>query len=190
MFKLLLATAFLALTQIPGFVEWNGPDPYPMVDWSYAKAELLPLVNKFEKKWGSPLIIRQVYRSPEYGAHLRSSWELWRWMNGQSFTEGYGCLGYEHINPDKIKSLTYFQRKIIESEAERHAFWNDGTPPACQSDHALGIAVDISPPWNPVEYRRWIKTGVSVGLCHYIRGDEPHWGITAYLPPWTDCLAE
>jgi len=190
MFKALIATVLLSLISIPGYVEWNGPDPYPRVDWSGAVSELYPLVLYFEKKWGKPLYIRQVYRPSEYGAHLRSAWEIWRWMNGYSYTEGYLCEGFEnHIDPEKIKNLSYFDRKFIESEAKKHAFWNWGTPPACRSDHGLGIAVDITPPKDWVQYKKWVDVGASVGLCHYIVGDRPHFAIAEYLPEGTDCKA-
>ncbi|MCF7834310.1 MAG: hypothetical protein K9L98_01950 [Candidatus Pacebacteria bacterium] len=189
MFKYLLATVLLSLVSVPGFVEWNGKDPYPAVDWSGAVPELYDLVIDFEKKWGEPLVVLQVYRPSEYGAHLRSVWELWRHMNGQSFTEGYKCEEYNHIDISKIKSFSYLEKKIIESEAKKHAFWNGGTPPACQSDHALGIAVDIVPPINTKIYKRWIEAGASVGLCHYIAGDKPHWAIASYLPKGTNCKA-
>lgn len=189
MFKFLIATVLLSFTSIPGMVEWNGPDPYPREDWSHTVPELYPLVLEFEEKWGEPLEIRQVYRPAEYGAHLRSVWEIWRWMNGESFKEGYQCEDYEHFKPEDLKSFSYFQRKIIENEAKLHGFWPGGTPPACNSDHALGIAVDITPPKDWALYRKWVATGVSVGLCHYIPGDEPHFAVLKYLSTEVDCLS-
>ncbi|MFA5750870.1 MAG: hypothetical protein WCX79_01740 [Candidatus Paceibacterota bacterium] len=187
MFQTLIATVVLTLTPITGFVEWDGIDPYPGADWSNTVIELKPAVEEFEKKWGESLYIRQVYRPSEYTRHLRSVWEIWRWMRGMTYTEGYRCEEYEHINPEEIGKLSYLQRRFIEIEAKRHAFWDGGTPPACYSDHSLGIAVDITPPSDWSRYKEWIEVGVSVGLCHYIAGDEPHFGVAKYLPEDIDC---
>ena len=187
MFQTLLATVVLAFIPITGYVEWEGIDPYPRVDWNSVAIELKPAVEDFEERWGSSLYIRQVYRPSEYTAHLRSVWEIWRWMRGKTYKEGYMCKEYKHINEEEIGELSYLQKKFIEMEAEKHAFWDGGTPPACHSDHSLGIAVDITPPNDWSKYKDWIKIGVSAGLCHYILGDEPHFALKKYLPEGTDC---
>ena len=80
--------------------------------------------------------------------------------------------------------------KVLNKEANKHGFAGGDTPPGCVSDHAKGIAVDITPPFEPTEYDRFIKMAYSVGLCHYIKGDEPHFGLTADLPEGTDCFVK
>lgn len=171
-------------------VEWDGPDPYPSVDWSGAVPELKVAVDNFEKKWGKKLQIRQVYRPALYGKHMRSVWEVWRYVNGKSYTHGYKCDEVEHINPKNIGELNQAQKDYLNEEARRHSFLGGDTPPGCVSDHAKGIAIDITPPADPTEYDNFIKTANSVGLCHYIKGDEPHFGLTAQLPEGTDCFVK
>lgn len=175
-------------SSIAAVVPWQGADPYPSVDWSGAKPELKTAVDEFQKKWGQKLHVRQVYRPIGYMHHLRSAWEVWRIVNGKSYTEGYKCEGYKHIDPKTIGKLTELQKKYLNTEARRHEFIGGDTPPGCVSDHAKGIAVDITPPSEAKEYQRFMETAYSVGLCHYIKGDEPHFGLTAQLPSGTDCF--
>lgn len=177
-------------SKIPEIVEWNGPDPYPSVDWSGALPELKVAVDNFEKKWGKKLQIRQVYRPALYGRHMRSVWEVWRYTNGKSYTQGYRCDEIEHINTKNIGTLNQAQKDYLNEEARRHSFIGGDTPPGCVSDHAKGIAVDIIPPIDQIEYENFIKVANSVGLCHYIKGDEPHFGLTAQLPEGTDCFVK
>jgi hypothetical protein len=171
-------------------VEWDGPDPYPSVDWSGAVPELKVAVGNFEKKWGKKLQIRQVYRPALYGKHMRSVWEVWRYINGKSYTHGYKCEEVEHINTKNIGALNQAQKDYLNEEARRHSFLGGDTPPGCVSDHAKGIAIDITPPIDQIEYENFIKIANSVGLCHYIKGDEPHFGLTAQLPEGTDCFVK
>lgn len=177
-------------SQIPVIVEWDGVDPYPSVDWSEAVPELKTAVENFEKEWGKPLHIRQVYRPLLYSKHIRSVWEVWRYINGKSYTVGYGCEDAEHIDPSLIGELTQAQKAYLDSEVAKHSFLGGDTPPGCVSDHAKGIAIDITPPFDPTEYERFINVANSVGLCHYIAGDEPHFGLTAYLAEGIDCFVK
>lgn len=177
-------------SQIPVIVEWEGEDPYPSVDWSEAIPELRVAVENFEKQWGKPLHIRQVYRPLLYSKHIRSVWEVWRYVNGKSYTIGYGCEDAEHIDPSLIGELTQAQKAYLDSEVSKHSFLGGDTPPGCVSDHAKGIAIDITPPFDPAEYERFINVANSVGLCHYIKGDEPHFGLTAYLAEGIDCFVK
>lgn len=176
---------------VPGVVPWSGRDPYPAVDWSNTKPELRTAVEAFNKAWGSTLSVRQAYRPADYTAHIRSVWEAWQIVNGKSHTPGYGCAGYSHVSPAALSTISAAQKEVLRVEAQRHGFLTGDTPPACQSDHSLGFAVDITPPANSgSEYKRWIQVAHSVGLCHYIAGDEPHFGLTAYLPKNTNCQVE
>lgn len=173
---------------IAGFVEWTGTDPYPALDLKNTKPELKIAVLDFEEKWESELSVLQAYRPDGYVKHIRSVWEIWRYMNGKEFKSGYNCKNFNHIDPQKVGELNKVQKDFINKEAKRHSFTTGDTPPACMSDHALGIAVDITPPTDLKEYKKWIETANSVGLCHYIDGDEPHFGLTKYLPKGTDCF--
>ncbi len=174
-------------SKIEAIVEWGGAEPYPL-DWSGTVPELRVAVDALERKWGQPLYIRQVYRPLGYMHHMRSVWEVWRYVNGKSYTEGYKCEGYKHIDPKTIGTLNQTQKDYLNLEAKRHSFAGGDTPPGCVSDHAKGIAVDITPPYEAKEYERFLDTAYSVGLCHYIKGDEPHFGLRAYLPEGTDCF--
>lgn len=176
--------------KIPEIIEWEGIDPYPNADWSGAVPELKIAVDAFEHEWGKPLKINQVYRPEIYGKHMRSVWEVWRYLNGQSYTVGYGCDNAQHINPDNIGDLNQDQIDYLNSEVDMHGFLGGDTPPACVSDHAKGIAIDITSPFDAVEYERFINVANSVGLCHYIAGDEPHFGLTSRLPAGTDCFVK
>lgn len=179
-----------SISKIPEITEWSGPDPYPALDWSGALPELKTAVNEFEKEWGKPLHIRQVYRPALYGKHMRSVWEVWRYINGKSYTHGYRCDEITHINTKNIGTLNQKQKDYINKEVGRHSFLGGDTPPGCVSDHAKGIAIDITPPTDAIEYDKFIKTAYKVGLCHYIKGDEPHFGLTAQLPEGTDCFVK
>jgi hypothetical protein len=143
-----------------------------------------------EKKWGQPLRVIQVYRPLEYMHHMRSVWEVWRFVNGKSYTQGYKCEDYTHIDTESIGKLNQLQKDYLNKEAKIHSFLGGDTPPGCVSDHAKGIAIDIAPPSNKEEYERFMKVAYSVGLCHYIKGDEPHFGLTSQLPEGTDCFVK
>lgn len=177
------------MPEIIGFVKWANSDPYTRVDWSHTKPELKIAVEAFEEKWGSPLRISHVYRPQGYNRHIRSVWEIWRYIHGKTFSEGYKCEDSDHIDISFLNELSSEQKDFINKEAKRHGFTTGDTPPSCNSDHALGIAVDIVPPSDPQKYSEWIKMANSVGLCHYIWLDEPHFGLTNYLPEGTDCYA-
>lgn len=173
--------------KIVGFVEWTGTDPYPALDWKNTKPELKIAVSDFEEKWGSKLSVRQAYRPDGYVKHIRSVWEIWRYINAKEFKSGYNCKNFNHIDPEKVGELNKTQKDFINKEAKRHSFTTGDTPPACMSDHALGIAVDITPPTDLKEYKKWIEAANSVGLCHNIAGDEPHLALAKYLPEGTEC---
>lgn len=174
--------------KIIGFVEWGGTDPYPALDWGNTKPELKIAVLDFEEKWGSKLSIRQAYRPDGYVKHIRSVWEIWRYINGKEFKSGYNCKNFTHIDPSDVGILNKTQKDFINKEAERHGFTTGDTPPACNSDHALGIAIDITPPVDLKDYKKWIDIGNSIGLCHYITLDEPHFALKKYLPKDTLCF--
>ncbi|MCC6323337.1 hypothetical protein IT400_00945 [Candidatus Nomurabacteria bacterium] len=173
-------------SKINAIVVWNGAEPY-LLDWANTVPELKVAVDAFEKKWGQPLHIRQIYRPIGYMHHMRSVWEVWRYTNGKSYTQGYQCENFKHIDTTNIGALNDKQKSYLNTEAKRHGFASGDTPPGCVSDHAKGIAIDITPPYEPKEYERFLKTANEVGLCHYIAGDEPHFGLTSQLPVGTDC---
>ncbi|MDQ5971346.1 MAG: hypothetical protein QG566_292 [Patescibacteria group bacterium] len=175
--------------KIDAIVVWNGAEPYPL-DWGNTVPELRVAVDAFEKKWGKPLYVRQVYRPIGYMHHMRSVWEVWRYTNGKSYKQGYMCENFTHIDTTNIGVLNDKQKSYLNTEAKRHGFASGDTPPGCVSDHAKGIAVDITPPYEPKEYERFLDTAYSVGLCHYIKGDEPHFGLTSQLPEGTDCFVK
>ncbi|MCX6756508.1 MAG: hypothetical protein NTX85_04160 [Candidatus Nomurabacteria bacterium] len=174
--------------EIPELKKWVGEDPYPFLDWDNAKPELHQAVKLFEDKWGKKLNILQVYRPALYGEHIRSVWEIWRYVNDKSFTEGHNCKYKTHIDISKISELNSTQKSRLIREASIHGFIKGHTPPSCDSDHSLGIAVDIVPPVDSVEYRDWIRVANESGLCHYISGDMPHFALQKYLPKDTDCF--
>ncbi|MBI3231704.1 MAG: hypothetical protein HYZ51_01325 [Candidatus Doudnabacteria bacterium] len=186
-----------AQTSNLGFLKpWAGTDPYPDGDYNNTKPELRPVVQAFSAAWqnqgGNALQVRQINRPANYQDHLRSVWEVYQIENKKAYTIGYGCNSYQHLDPVVIevalKSLTVQQHTQLTSEYQKHAV-TGSTPPACKSDHSDGIAVDISPPAiNGANYTKWMLTGESVGLCHYIGGDAPHFALKNYLPAGTNCL--
>ena len=174
---------------------WFGTDPYPNTDYSNTKSELLPAIQVFNQAWknqgGSSLQIRQVYRPADYQSHLRSIWEIYRISKGQSFTEGYGCENYQHLDITKVKNFlqnaSNDEKTLLSKEYALHEV-SGPVPPACTSDHSLGIAVDITPPaTSGATYNKWLQIGESSGLCHYIAGDTPHFALKKYLPAGTNC---
>ncbi len=174
---------------------WFGTDPYPNTDYSNTKSELLPAVQTFNSEWqkqgGGNLQIRQVYRPADYQNHLRSIWEISKIANNQNFTVGYGCENYQHLDSTKVKQFlqntTASEKAALTKEYSLHEV-SGPVPPACTSDHSLGIAVDITPPaTSGTIFTKWLQIGESVGLCHYIAGDTPHFALKKYLPPGTNC---
>ena len=175
--------------EIPELKKWNGEDPYASLDWDDARPELHQAVKLFEGKWGKKITVLQVYRPAMYGDHIRSVWEIWRYVNGKSFTEGQNCQNKKHIDMLNVGVLNSDQKSRLKIEATRHEFTKGDTPPSCNSDHSLGIAVDIVPPADSYTYSEWIRVANESGLCHYIVGDEPHLGLKKYLPEGVDCFA-
>lgn len=175
---------------------WSGADPYPDGDYNNTKPELRPAVQAFNTAWqqqgGSTLQIRQIYRPAAYQAHLRSVWEVYRIENGKNHTIGYGCNNFQHLDPVVIeiaqKGLTAEQKTQLNAGYQKHGVTGP-TPPACKSDHSDGIAVDITPPaTSGTTYQNWMKVAESIGLCHYIAGDTPHFALIKYLPAGTNCM--
>jgi hypothetical protein len=171
---------------------WSGQDPYPALVWESTKPELKPAFDAFNAAWqaqgGSTLQARQAFRPAEYQDHIRSVWEAWRLRNGQSSTVGYKCDETTHLQASNVQNLTAEQVTLLNSEVTKHNTATEMTPPACKSDHSAGIGIDITPPaTSGANYSKWIEIGNSVGLCHYIAGDEPHFGLKKYLPAGTNC---
>lgn len=174
---------------------WTGPDPYPNTVWDNTKPELKTAYEAFNREWvaqgNKTLVVRQVYRPKAYQDHIRSIWEAWRLRNNNTSTEGYRCNEITHLTKADVANMDAAQINILNSEVNKHNTATEKTPPACYSDHSEGIAIDITPPAvTGAVYRKWIETGNSVGLCHYIAGDQPHFALKSELPNGTDCLVE
>ena len=169
----------------PGIQVWSGEDPLGLI-WGSRETELKAALSAFGTKWGSQLTARQAFRPIEYTNHIRSIWEAWRLQNndGNGAGSGYACSGAKFLTKAIVDKYTAAQKSWISAEASKHAFQANGTPPACQSDHESGIAMDVYPvpsdfSTTKAEYSRWIKAGFDSGLCHNIAGDEPHFILRA-----------
>jgi hypothetical protein len=184
---------------LPGVCAWSGADPYKL-DWG-TNAELKSKFDAFNSAWrakgGVTLYALQAFRPQNYTNHIRSIWEANQLVNknktaSQIASQGYGCSGRKtaFITDTQAKAYTSSQKSQLAAEVSRHGS-NGDTPPACASDHEKGIAVDISTSASsrtvPSNYTDWIGTAVSVGLCHNIAGDEPHFALKASLPSNTNC---
>jgi len=174
---------------------WTGEDPYPNAKWDTTKPALKTAYEAFNQAWiaqgNNALAVRQVYRPKEYQDHIRSIWEAWRLKNNNTSTDGYRCNEISHLSTSDVVNMTASQNSILNSEVSKHSTAIEKTPPACISDHSQGIAIDITPPaTSGALYKKWIEVGVSVGLCHYIAGDQPHFALRSELPTGTNCSVE
>jgi hypothetical protein len=186
-------------SSLPGVCGWTGSDPYNL-DWgsnSDLKAKFEAFNAAWKAKGGSTLYAIQAYRPQDYTNHIRSVWEANQLVNkkktvSQIASQGYGCSGRtsSFMTDAQAKAYTSAQISQLNTEVSRHGS-NSDTPPACASDHEKGIAVDVSTSSGsrtlPSDYAGWIATGISVGLCHNIAGDEPHFALKASLPSGTTC---
>ncbi len=192
---------------ISSFVKpWNGPDPYPAVDWGNLDPNIDPQIktklnelqvalNGLSQDWlqlgrGS-LQPRQVYRPQAYTDHYRSIWEINAISKGKDNTAGYRCDEVSHLDPVEVKKLSLAQIQSLQVEFNRHQV--DGpTPAGCVSDHSSGIALDIDSPngslYSGSLYVSLMQEAQKFGLCHNIAGDQPHYSLTKYLPAGTDCF--
>lgn len=95
----------------------------------------------------------------------------------------YNCENFTHITQANLNALSPAQLTEVKRKIRIHS---NTKGPACKSDHGQGIAFDLTPP-AASKVAQWIDTALSVGLCHHIENDLPHFALKAYLPAGTNC---
>lgn len=132
--------------------------------------------------------IEQVYRPPEYSAHLRSVYEAYAlmvggWSDDKVSHHGQYCNGsIQYVKSTDVKDIKKgsAEYNYIIEHFNAH-FGNFGKLDAnttCLSDHGKGIAVDFTSP-DEVDQKKLLNAG----LCHNIpkgvgsalKPDAPHY---------------
>lgn len=121
------------------------------------------------KAAGKDSQIKQLYRSPEYGAYRRSVYEAWWLIKNRSESElvktGAYCTGsiqyvkksdVANLSTADINSIKALAQAVMGNQFENWSAFNT----TCDSDHGYGYAVDIGN-GNPV-------LRIS-GLCHNLK---------------------
>lgn len=139
--------------------------------------------------------IGQVYRSPEYGAHMRSIYEAYAilfkgWSDQKVASTGQGCDGsIQYVKSSDLTGITktstvgkYIETHFLASSGSGH-FNGIDSPTTCFSDHGRGIALDFesatlgSPP-----------SLVGPGkLCRNIKNDPKHYILYSKKKPSETC---
>ncbi len=134
--------------------------------------------------------INQVYRSPEYGAHMRSIFEAYAilfegWSDDKISHYGQYCDGnIRYVKSSDLKGVTKDSEigRYIKSHfngGEKH-FSSINSPTTCLSNHGLGIGLDFNLNAANVPENKVVGQGK---LCHNIpkgtngiaSGDTPHY---------------
>ena len=160
---------------------------YPDGDFTNTKPELRIAADKIQEKYPS-YKIKQVYRAPEYGAHMRSVFEIKALMSGWTEAEVRSYGQYCQSSGIYYATAADAQDPETRAYATTHfgAHFNSlQSPTTCKSDHGEGIALDVDGEVNQ-------DFAKSIGLCHSVPGftahgtrmnlDIPHWALIAYLP--------
>lgn len=168
-----------------GIQAWTGQHPYGL-NWGSQAAALQAALASMITNYGIQLNVTQAYRPQAYTDHIRSVWEAYQFLQGNSAAtaQGYNCSGAIWVSSAQTAGYSQAEQTWVNSEAAIHGFVGSGrTPPACRSDHELGIAMDIYPVSGSfptgAQYTAYIQAGYDAGLCHNIPGDEPHFRLLA-----------
>ncbi len=184
----------IAVKNVPGVCDdgLSSGTKYKDGDFDNADPQLKTAFVALKKKYPS-IQEKQVYRSPQYGAHMRSAFEAYAYNAGWSQSEisGYGqyCkkLGILYVTPADAKNAN----TISFGTTHMHHFTDPKveSPMTCYSDHGRGLAVDIP---NAPQTKAFEQAAKSVGLCHTVpqftahghttRKDHPHYALYSKLP--------
>lgn len=154
----------LPVAGIPGVCGNPTNAKYKSGDWSNTKPELKTAYTNLKKKYPS-IEAAQVYRSPEYGAYLRSIFEAdaiinYKWTDAQVRGHGQYCSekGIQYVTSADAKNP-----KVATWLSQNRGHISITSPTTCLSDHGQGIALDID---NAPNTRAFEDAAKTLGLCH------------------------
>lgn len=189
-----------------GIVPWNGPDPYPGLDFgdqnplppADVKNRLNELKAVFEilkRRWANlgngTLVGRQAYRPQAYQAHIRSVLEVYRSSIGAPtrVSADSGCEGYNSLPNNIWDTLSTEEKAAAQLEFKKHALSGNGYEIACISDHAKGEAIDIViSGLSSEKFNELVIEADKVGLCNNVINDKPHFVLKKYSPADINCF--
>lgn len=164
---------------------------YQPGDFGNADPALRTAFNSLKAKYPN-IQADQVYRSPEYGAHMRSVFEVKAYQAG--WTESEVKSHGQYCSSRGILYVTAAQAKDPKTIAYAnthfaHHFGSMSSPTTCQSDHGKGLAVDIK---NIPSGTKFLSDAKAVGLCRTVpifntkgvrsNPDTPHFALFGKLP--------
>ncbi len=173
-----------------------GSGTYPDHKWSSPHKEIQANLNELKKICKAEsneaqclgYSVEQVYRPPEYSAHMRSVYEAYAllvagWTDDKVSHHGQYCNGsIQFVKSADVKGIKKgsVEYNYILDHFNTHLkpFGGLDANTTCLSDHGKGIAVDFTSP-NKVNQQKLL----AAGLCHNIpkgvasatKPDEPHW---------------
>jgi hypothetical protein len=177
-----------------------GKTNYPDEVWTSTYPDLQGNLNALKAAWtkmknDNPRLdtsVKQVYRPPEYGAHMRSIFEakalLSGWSDDKVSHHGQYCDGsIQYVKAADVKDIKpgSAEYKYINDHFSEH-FNGLSDPTTCFSDHGKGIALDFSNGAAAVA-KAFETAAEAAGLCHNIppgtsgitNGDRPHYALKA-----------
>lgn len=151
------------------------------------------------KKQYKNLNAKQVYRSPEYGAHMRSSFEAYAfnqgWTESQIRSYGQYCASQNILyvtaaDAKNSNTITYGKKHFNDHFASKNLDPLEA-PMTCYSDHGRGLAVDIEQT-STTQTKAFEQAARAAGLCHNVpqftahghttRKDYPHYVLFSKFP--------
>lgn len=172
---------------------------YSSRDFRNTKPELRTALNTLRI---SDSQLNQVYRSPEYGAHMRSVFEAYALMNGwtddQLSKHGQYCqqTGIKYVTKADVgkydkNAKKYVNDHFLTSLGKGGHFGSLQSPTTCLSDHGQGIGFDLLNKNKPTA--AFLQSAKNVGLCpsvphgpqpsgRIMNPDYPHFALFNYIP--------
>lgn len=167
---------------------------YKSGDFDNATKELKTAYDQLKAKHPG-ISAKQVYRSPQYGAHMRSVFEAHALINGWTEAEikSYGqyCqqTGIQYVKKADVDGYDQAAKNWVKTHFNDH-FNGFTSPMTCYSDHGKGIAFDLEGAPNSPAFEQSAK---SFGLCHSVprnisahgikmQDDLPHWALASKIP--------
>lgn len=161
--------------------------------WTSSFPEVQANLNELKKVCGTDskkcmgYPIDQVYRSPEYGAHMRSIFEAYvilyeGWSDSKISRYGQYCDGtIQYVKTSDLKGVDKNSEvgKYIKAHfngSARH-FSTTSSPTTCMSNHGLGISLDFksAPPESSVVGPGKLCHNIPPGTNGIAGGDAPHY---------------
>lgn len=165
-------------------------DRYKEGDFASADPDLKKAFDALKAKYPN-IREKQVYRDPQYGAHMRSVFEVLAYEAG--WTESEIRKHGQYCSSQNILYVTAEQAKNAGTKkyaaAHKNHFSSLASPTTCYSDHGKGLAVDID---GIPAGAKFLSDAKALGLCRTVpifktknitmNPDTPHFALFNKLP--------